>query len=74
MAVVALGGTTFDPARVRARHLAAPGCRDEFSSRSLVNLPAVPVASIGGNAGNTAYALARLGCIVTGPIAPRVPG
>lgn len=57
-----VGGTTFDlfahdlPTLPRVDEAG-----DEFTWTSLVHLPAPFVASVGGNAGNAAYAAARLG-------------
>jgi len=57
-----IGGSTFD--------VLAPGLRrlpkvdpagDEFTDRSLVHLEEPPLLSVGGNGGNLAFTLARLG-------------
>ena len=65
MAVTVLGGTTLDLLAAGLPRLpAADEAGDEFTDRSLVHLPTAPVVTIGGNGGNAAYALARLGCPV----------
>jgi sugar/nucleoside kinase (ribokinase family) len=62
--VYVVGGTTFDLLiSGLPRFATADPAGDEFTSRSLVDAPA-PTATIGGNGGNAAYALARLGCRV----------
>lgn len=56
-----IGGTTFDLFAHGLPALpAANPSGDEFSQTSLVHLPRPFVASVGGNAGNAAYVLARL--------------
>jgi sugar/nucleoside kinase (ribokinase family) len=61
----AVGGTTFDLLASGLQELPrADSAGDEFTDRSLVHLPQTPVTTVGGNAGNAAYALARLGCPV----------
>jgi sugar/nucleoside kinase (ribokinase family) len=65
MSVFVIGGTTFDLLLGRIPQLpTADPAGDEFTARSLAHLPAAPTPSVGGNAGNAAYALARLGCDV----------
>jgi sugar/nucleoside kinase (ribokinase family) len=63
MAAVVVGGTTLDLFATGVSVLPV-GDGDEFTERSLAYLPTSPVASVGGNGANAAFALARLGCRV----------
>lgn len=57
-----VGGTTFDLLAHGLPDLpGADAAGDEFTPRSLVHLPSGFVPSVGGNAGNAAFAAARLG-------------
>lgn len=63
MAVLLLGGTTFDQLAQDLPELpAVDDDLDQFTERSLVHLAEPIAVSVGGNAGNAAYTLARLGC------------
>lgn len=66
MRVCVVGGTTVDVLLVGVPCLPqADSAADEFTQQSLVSLPAAPALTIGGNAGNAAFALATLGCAVS---------
>lgn len=65
MTVAILGGTTLDIfvwGLSQLPQIDATG--DEFTARSLTEVGRPPVFTIGGNAGNAAYVLSRLGCEV----------
>jgi sugar/nucleoside kinase (ribokinase family) len=62
--VSVVGGSTFDvlaPGLSRLPEIDPAG--DEFTDRSLVHLEEPPVLSVGGNGGNLAFTLARLGSV-----------
>jgi sugar/nucleoside kinase (ribokinase family) len=57
-----VGGTTFDVfASSLSRLPEVDDAGDEFTQRSLVHLEHAPALSVGGNAGNIAFVLSRLG-------------
>lgn len=57
-----IGGTTFDVlASSLSRLPEVDDAGDEFTERSLVHLEHAPALSVGGNAGNIAFVLSRLG-------------
>lgn len=63
---VLVGSTVFDMYAAALPYLpGSEAAEDEFDDRSLVHLPDPFVCSMGGNAGNTAFVLARLGHAVT---------
>lgn len=62
--VSVVGGSTFDvlaPGLERLPEIDPAG--DEFTDRSLVHLEEPPLLSVGGNGGNLAFTLARLGSV-----------
>lgn len=59
-----VGGSTFDVlAAGLSRFPDIDPAGDEFTDRSLVHLEEPPVVSVGGNGGNLAFTLARLGSV-----------
>jgi sugar/nucleoside kinase (ribokinase family) len=59
-----VGGSTFDVLAPGLSHFPEiDPAGDEFTDRSLVHLEEPPVLSVGGNGGNLAFTLARLGSV-----------